>query len=76
MLNGRWLRVYIPYDARQVSTASIQNTSGSLLKKTKLFEGNNSIDISNITDAVVNLKIETPFETILREIKISPEQDH
>ena len=71
ILKGRWLRIHIPYDAKQSSMATIQNTGGSLLKKTKLYQGNNSIDISNITEETVNLKIETPLETILREIKIN-----
>ncbi len=71
MVKGRWLRIHIPYDTKQLSTVTIQDTSGSLLKKTKLYQGNNSIDISNLAEETVNLKIETPFETILTEIKIN-----
>lgn len=71
MVKGRWLRIHIPYDTRQGSTATIQDTGGSLLKKIKLYQGNNSIDISNLEEETVNIKIETPFETILREIKIN-----
>ncbi len=70
ILKGRWLRIHIPYDVNLLSTLSIQDTGGALLKKTKLYQGNNSIDISNIIEETINLKIETPLETIFREIKI------
>jgi len=51
--------------------AKLQNENGVRLKKVTLKEGNNSIDISNIKNKIVNLKIETPYETILKKLNLS-----
>ena len=71
MIKGRWLRVHIPYETTRSSLATIQDAQGAMLKKINLFQRNNSIDISHIMDDTVNVKIETPLETIYREIKLS-----
>ncbi|MBL7702717.1 MAG: hypothetical protein JNM14_10725 [Ferruginibacter sp.] len=67
---GRWIKVNIP-NANTVTTASILSAEGEVLKKVMLEEGNNAIDISEISTSSINIKVETDFETILKNIKLS-----
>ncbi len=69
--HGYWLNVYITYQTDEEMVAKLQNENGEILKKVTLKEGNNSIDISNIKNKIVNLKIETPYETILKKLNLS-----
>ena len=69
--HGDWLKIYIPYPTAEKTTASIQNSHGEIIKYLMLNEGNNAIDISNIEEHNVDVKIDTPFEIILRKINIT-----
>ena len=69
---GDWLKIYIPYPAKDKTTATVQNTHGEIIKHVKLNEGNNAIDISNIYEDIVDVKIDTPYEIVLRKINITP----
>lgn len=71
--HGNWVKVFIPYSAKTKMMAILQNDYGEILKAVSLAEGNNSIDISNIKNASVNIKIETPYETILKKLNLSTE---
>lgn len=71
LLKGTWLRVNIPYKIMRKCSASIMDSQGALLRKLHLIEGSNVIDVSNIHCTTINLKIETPFETILKEVKLN-----
>lgn len=66
--NSRWLKVYIPAWAGTSGRASIQSPEGVVLKRLTLAKGSNAIDISHITTPTINIKVETSFETILKEI--------
>lgn len=68
--HGEWLKIYIPYAASHNTFASIQNTHGEVIKHLKLMEGNNAIDISTVDEEMIDVKVTTPYETILRQIKI------
>lgn len=68
--HGDWIKVYIPYRSNERTFALLQNEYGEILRRVQLNEGNNSIDISHITGTSVNLKIETAYETILKQIKL------
>jgi hypothetical protein len=68
--HGEWIKIFIPYDSIEKMTARMQNDNGEVLKIVKLVQGNNAIDISNIKSKSINLKIETPFETISKRIVI------
>jgi len=70
--HGAWLKIYIPYPASDKTIAIIQNTHGEVIKYVNLNEGTNSIDISNIFEEVVDVKIETAYEIILRKINLTP----
>ena len=67
---GDWLKIHIPYPIEK-STATLQNMHGETIRHVKLNEGNNAIDISNMKDKVVDVKIDTPYEIILRKINIT-----
>lgn len=67
-LKGNWLKVYMPHPNGK---ASILDKDGSVIKKVSLNEGQNAIDISNINNQKINIKIETAFETILKEVKLN-----
>jgi hypothetical protein len=69
--HGEWLKIYIPYPTQEKTTATIQNSHGEIIKHVKLKEGHNAIDISNIADDEVDVKIETANEIILRKINIT-----
>ncbi|HZV70262.1 MAG TPA: hypothetical protein VFG10_11990 [Saprospiraceae bacterium] len=68
MNHGHWLRVTVPYTTNIIMTAMLQNSKGEMLKTVKLVTGNNLIDIEMITDQNVSIKIDTPFETLLKEL--------
>lgn len=68
---SRWIKVFIPQKAIPGSSASIQNKQGTVLKRLSLNAGYNAIDISQILELPINIKIETPFETILKEVKLN-----
>ena len=68
---GDWLKVYIPYPTSLHTFVSIQNSNGEIVRQVNLKEGNNAIDICNIKDAVVDVKVTTPYETVLRKININ-----
>jgi hypothetical protein len=65
---SRWIKVYIPQHQQQLCSASLQNKQGVLLRRISLNTGYNAIDISHITDTPISIKVETPWETILKEI--------
>lgn len=67
---GYWLTIYIPYTSDEEMKGILQNGHGEILKKVKLKQGNNSIDISNIKNTSINLKIETAYETILKKLNL------
>ena len=69
--HGDWLKIYIPYPTIEKATAFIQNSHGEIIKNVQLNEGNNAIDISNIADDIVDVKIDTAYEIILRKINIT-----
>ncbi len=69
--HGHWLKIFIPYPTNEKTTASIQNSHGEIIKHVKLNDGNNAIDISNIIEHIIDVKIETAFEIILRKINIT-----
>jgi len=68
MNHGNWLKVTIPYITQRMMTATLQNDSGQMLKKVRLASGNNLIDLESITRQSVHIKIDTPFEIILKEM--------
>jgi len=70
MNHGNWLKVSIPYTTTQAMTATLQSNSGELLRSVSLMTGNNLIDIESIKKQSVHIKIDTPFETISRELNL------
>ena len=68
---GAWIHVCIPYASAKKNKALLQNEAGEILKSVQLVEGNNAIDISGIRGPMVILKIETAFETVLKNLKIN-----
>ncbi len=68
---GCWLKINIPYKVQQSGKASIIDEGGALVKQFSVEEGNNAIDISNITSAYISVKVETPYEIILKKINLN-----
>lgn len=64
-----WIKVFVPANAAKQTKATIQDKQGAVLKRLTLSEGQNSIDISSVKEYPISIKVETPFETILKEIK-------
>ncbi|MBL7726549.1 MAG: hypothetical protein JNM68_02640 [Dinghuibacter sp.] len=72
LYKGNWLHIHIPSAKQQVTEATLQNQEGTVIKRVKLHEGHNMIDVSQVKEPVVHLKIDTAFETICKEIKLNP----
>lgn len=70
---GTWIKVFIPPGQEQHACAFLKTGSGEVLKKVWLCGGSNAIDISQISQDAVFIKVETLFETIFKEIKINPQ---
>lgn len=68
---GNWLSIFIPQHQQQKNLAVITNEQGETLKRVNLQEGNNSVDISTLTDNYLHIKVETQQEIILKKIKIN-----
>lgn len=66
---SRWIKVFVPDAAATGSNASILDKQGAVLKRLSLNAGYNAIDISQIIEEPINIKIETLYETILKEVK-------
>jgi hypothetical protein len=66
---SRWIKVFVPFNASKGSSATIQDEHGTLLKRISLHGGHNAIDITGITISPFNIKVETPYETILKELR-------
>lgn len=65
---SRWIKVFVPQKAIPGSSASILDKQGAVLKQLSLNAGYNAIDISQVSEDIIDIKIETPYETILKEI--------
>jgi hypothetical protein len=65
---SRWIKVFVPQGTER-SSASIHDKQGAVLKRLALSGGHNAIDISHIEEYPISIKVETPYETILKEIK-------
>jgi hypothetical protein len=70
MNHGHWLKVSVPYTTHQSMTARFMNHSGELLRTVKLATGNNLIDLEAISVQALHIKIETPYETISRDLNL------
>lgn len=72
MLNkGSWIKINIPKNRQPASSAIISSKEGEILKEVTLAEGCNAIDISGITGNSINIKVETAYETVLKNIKLN-----
>lgn len=66
---SRWIKVFVPGKGNGESMASIQDRQGVILKRLSLNAGYNAIDISHIAENPISIKVETPYETVLKELK-------
>jgi hypothetical protein len=66
-----WLHIFLPKKLAASSLATIRTMEGEVIKIVTLKEGNNAIDISGIHETSINIKVETPYETILKQLKIN-----
>jgi hypothetical protein len=68
---GNWLKIFLPNSFSNNAFAIIKSSDGDVLKKVALEGGNNAIDLSNIQESCLNVKVETPYETVFKQIKIN-----
>jgi hypothetical protein len=68
--HGDWIKIYIPYPTSEKMIATLQNIDGEVLKRVKLLSGNNAIDISQIIQSTILLKIDSPFETTSKKLTL------
>lgn len=68
--HGNWLNIFIPFKTDEDMIGVLLNENGDILKKVELRQGSNSIDISNIDNATINVKVETTYETIFKNLNL------
>jgi hypothetical protein len=66
-----WIKIFIPYSSSEKMIATFQKEDGETIKRVKLLSGNNAIDISQIIQSTILLKIDTAFETISKKIMLT-----
>jgi hypothetical protein len=66
--HGNWIKIFIPYPSSEKMIATLQNVDGETIKRVNLLSGNNAIDISEIIQSTILLKIDSAFETISKKI--------
>jgi hypothetical protein len=69
--HGNWIKIFIPYSPSEKMIATLQNVDGETIKRVKLLAGNNAIDISQIIQSTILIKIDTAFETISKRIMLA-----
>ncbi len=69
--HGNWIKIFIPYLSSEKMIATLQNIDGETIKRVKLLAGNNAIDISQIIQSTILIKIDTAFETISKRIMLA-----
>lgn len=50
--------------------AVLTNLQGSVIKTVELEEGNNAIDASNINETDISVKVQTQYQTIVKQVKL------
>jgi hypothetical protein len=68
--HGDWIKIYIPYPSSEKMVATLQNVDGEVIKRVKLLSGNNAIDISQIIQSTILIKIDSSFETISKKLTL------
>ncbi len=68
---GSWIKISIPMQHPGAARATVSSAQGTVIKTVMLEQGNNAIDISGIAVQSLLVKVETAFETILRNIKLT-----
>lgn len=68
---GLWLKIITPPYLGDNTLLSILNNNGGVLKKISLSTGSNAIDLTQIHESVINVKIENDFKTIVKKIVLS-----
>lgn len=68
--HGHWVKVFVPYATKENMLAIFKNEAGETIKRLRLLQGNNAIDISQVEGSFIHLHIDTPHEVIFRKIKI------
>lgn len=66
--HGLWLKVIIPYATEHAMTATFQDQRGEMIRLVQLSHGNNLIDIEKLAMQTIRIKIDTPYETISKEL--------
>lgn len=64
MSHGLWLKIIIPYATERAMTATLQDPRGELIKQVRLISGNNLIDIEALPMKGIQVKIDTPYESL------------
>jgi hypothetical protein len=63
-----WIKIFVPYPTSDKLIATLQKEDGETIKRVKLLSGNNAIDISQIIQSTILLKIDSAFETISKKM--------
>jgi hypothetical protein len=66
-----WIKIFMPYPSSDKMIATLQKEDGETIKRVRLLQGNNAIDISQVIQSTILLKIECPFETISKKIRLA-----
>jgi hypothetical protein len=70
MNHGNWLKIVVPYKTSAGMTATLLKPGGETLTTMNLEVGNNLIDIGSFKQQTISIKIDTPYETLLKDLKL------
>jgi hypothetical protein len=66
-----WLKITVIGEGHENLYATLQTIDGELIRKINLSEGVNMVDAVNIDYQSIQVKVETAFETVLKEIQLN-----
>lgn len=71
---GNWLKIYIPpTEHNHLNNVVLQNEDGQTIRSLQISNGVSAVDVTNILNESIDIKIETTYEIVLKNIKLSNE---
>lgn len=68
---GNWIKIYIPpTEHNHLNNVVLQNEDGQTIRSLQISNGVSAVDVSNILQESIDIKIETTYEIILKKIKL------
>jgi hypothetical protein len=67
---GAWIKIIVPEFNKDDTVALLKSRSGTLIRRVQLQKGLNAIDVSQIDQPSIFVQVESPYETVLKELSL------